>query len=257
MKELGKLFTIMSLLAALLLSGCSSVPVKDKNLSDEGALAVKNPVSSDPILGVGDTIDIAVYRNDDLKKTIKINKSGKIMFPLIGDVTVADRSVYEVRDELQQRLARYIVNPQVTINISTLQSQKVLVLGEVKNPGILTLDIDLSIADAIVKTGGYTSDAKTTDIFVIRKGAGKPETVKFDLKSAIQTGDFTNNLMLRNGDIVYVPTLAMADVSWFMSHLSSIIGPIVTLETGIVLWPQTLEVLKGGKSTTNFSVPTQ
>lgn len=260
MKASGKIILATGLFAALFLPGCGST-MKGGNFTDESSLAIKPPERSEPVLGIGDTIDISVYRNDDLKKTIKIDKSGKIMFPLVGDVQVVDRTVYSVRDELQVRLAKFIVNPQVFIYASTIQSQKVLVLGEVKTPGILTLDVDLLITDAVMKAGGPTNDAKTSDIYVIRRASGKPDAaektglVKFDMRKAIRTGEFANNVQLRNGDIVYVPTQAISDVSRFMAHIASIIGPVVTTETGIVLWPQTLDVLQGKKpANTNISV---
>jgi polysaccharide export outer membrane protein len=198
---------------------------------------------------------------DQAPRAIKIDKSGRIMFPLVGDVQVADRTVYDVRDELQARLAKYIVSPQVFIYASTIQSQKVLVLGEVKTPGILTLDVDLLITDAVMKAGGPTNDAKTSDIYVIRRDSGKSDAagktalVKFDMKNAIHSGDFSNNVQLRNGDIVYVPTQAISDVSRFMAHIAAIIGPIVTTESGIVLWPQVIDVFQGKKPTnTNINV---
>lgn len=255
------LFAVTIMFAALLLSGCSSTG-KSKNLAEETVPTTTKPETSEPILGVGDTIDIVVYRNDDLKKIIKIDKSGKIMFPLIGDVQVAERTVYNVRDELQTRLAKYIVNPHVIINITGTQSQKVLVLGEVKNPGMLTLDVDFVITDAIAKMGGPTNDAKTSDVYVIRRAvakqeaSGKPELLRFDMKGAFRSGDFKDNVLLKNGDIVYVPPTAMTDVARFMSKVGAIIGPVVTTETGIILWPQSIDVLNGKKSSTSFSVPT-
>jgi polysaccharide export outer membrane protein len=247
MKASGKIVLATGLLAALFLPGCGS-SMKVNKFTDESSPAIKPPVRSEPVLGIGDTIDISVYRNDDLKKTIKIDRSGRIMFPLVGD-------------ELQARLAKYIVSPQVFIYASTIQSQKVLVLGEVKTPGILTLDVDLLITDAVMKAGGPTNDAKTSDIYVIRRDSGKSDAagktalVKFDMKNAIHSGDFSNNVQLRNGDIVYVPTQAISDVSRFMAHIAAIIGPIVTTESGIVLWPQVIDVFQGKKPTnTNINV---
>lgn len=245
-------------LSILMMGACSSTPKKVETEDNTPIKAEQN----DAMIGVGDTIDITVYRHDDLKKSLKIDRSGTAMYPLIGDIQLASRSVYSVRDEMQDRLARYIVNPQVTITISGVQSQKVMVLGEVKSPGLFALDTDLLISDAIAKAGGATDDAKISDIYIIRRKVvkqdsvgAKPELIRFDMKDALKTGNFKNNRALQNGDIVYVPTLAIADVAWFMSQIGTIIGPVVTTETGIVLWPQALDVLRGKKSTTNFSVP--
>jgi len=259
---LGKTLMAIGLFAAVLLPGCGST-VKGNKLTDEVPVTLKKPEPVEPIIGVGDTVEITVYRNDDLKKTIKIDKAGKIMFPLVGDVIVVDRTIYSVRDELQKRLADYLVNPQVSITVTTVLSQKILVLGEIKSPGVFTLDLDLSITEAILKAGGPTADAKITDIYLIRRTATsaepgrKSEMVRFDMKTAITTGNFANNIQLRNGDIVYVPTLAISDVGNFMAHVASIISPIVAIETGIVLWPQAIDVLRGKNTNTNFSVPTQ
>lgn len=257
----GKIIVAIGLVAVALFPGCRNT-IHGNTVKDDVSVTARNPEPSDPIIGVGDTVEVSVYRNDDLKKSVKVDKSGKMMFPLIGDIKLVDRTIYSVREELQTRLGEYLVNPQVSIMVTTVLSQKILVLGEVKSPGSFTLDLDLSIAEAVLKAGGSTVDAKLTDIYVIRRPAGtaepgrKPELFRFDMKTAIQTGNFASNILLKNGDIVYVPTREISDVSRFMTYVASIISPIVTMETGIVLWPQTLDVLKGNKSSTNFSVPT-
>lgn len=256
-KPWGAAFLAIGIAASFLCAGCATAP-KGKHYVSEPAKAE----DSVPVIGVGDTVDVSVYRNDDLKRSLKIDRSGKIMLPLVGDVPVAGRTIYEVRDDLQARYAKYIVNPQVSVSISSIQSQKVLVLGEVKSPGVMVLDTDLLVTDAIMKSGGPTTEANTGDIYVIRKGDpksgndGKSVLVRFDMKNAIGSGDFSGNVPLRNGDILFVPPMKITNVSRFMSHVAQILGPVVTLETGIVLWPQVLDVLEGKDSSTSFSVPT-
>jgi len=263
MKGCWKTIAAIAAIAALLLPGCGSTVKAQKPTNEPPPVIANKPEPAETLIGVGDTVEVAVYRNDDLKKTLKVDRTGKIMLPLIGDVEVAGRTVYALRDEIQTRLAKFIVNTQVTVSIVAVQSQKALVVGEVKAPGMLTLDLDISIADAIMKSGGTTLDAKTSDIYVIRSlgpkkgGSEKSELIRFDMKNAMATGNFANNVLLRNGDIVYVPTRTISDVSWFMSHIASIIAPFITTETGIVLWPQVVDVLKGETPSTSFSVPTQ
>jgi polysaccharide export outer membrane protein len=237
----------------LLLAGCASPNTKHAALDAAFPAAPSAPV--DQVLGVGDTVDITVYRNTDLTKSVKIDKSGKFMFPLVGDVRAVDRTVYSVRDELQEKLSKFIVNPQITLNVSSTQSQKVLTLGEVKSPGVFTLEVDLQVTDVVAKAGGFTSDADAAEILVIRKTAGKMETVKFDMKNALHAGDFSNNVSLKNGDIVYVPTHSISNVAWFMSKISAILSPVVATESAIILWPQVVDVLKGKKPTnTNVNI---
>lgn len=250
----------------IFLAGCASTGSNVGEGEKESAALLREdlvkPESikiSEFVLGVGDIIEITVYRHDDLKRSIKINSTGKIMFPLIGDVQASGVGVLNLRDELKERLSKYIVDPQITIDISTIQSQKIIVLGEVRSPGIFTLDSDLTIMDAISKAGGMTTDAKLSNVILIRRNQGKPQVASLDLKKVFNDGDFSQNIALQNGDVVYLPATVIADVSRFFSYLSQILSPIVNLESGIVLWPQVKDVLKGKKSeqTTPLAIPTQ
>jgi len=222
---------------------------------DESPQQISNVRVSEFILGAGDTIEITVYRHDDLKRSIKIDTSGKIMLHLIGDVQAAGKGVFELRDEIKERLSKYLVDPQVTISITAVQSQKIMVLGEVKNPGIFTLDSEISVMEAISKAGGMTEDAKLNNVLLITRKQGKPEAGSLDLKKAFKEGDISENRRLQSGDIVYVPAVAIANVSWFFGHLSKILSTIVNLETGIILWPQLKDVFKGEKPTTPLAIP--
>lgn len=228
---------------------------KDGKTNDE---KINNVKISEFILGVGDTLEISVYRQEDLQRTVKIDNSGKIMFPLIGDVQAAGVGIFKLRDTMKERLSKYLVDPQVVINISTVQSQKIMVLGEVNNPGVFTLDTDIGILESISKAGGMTKDAKIGNVLLIRKGQGKPVVMSLNLKKVLKEGDISQNMNLQNGDIVYLPRVAIANVSRFFSHLSEILSPFVMFETGVVLWPTVKDVLQGKDITTSpVSIPTR
>lgn len=236
-----------------LFTGCASSGAR----SLETEKIIPDVKVSEFVLGAGDTLEISVYRNQDLNKSVKINPSGKIMFPLIGDVDAAGKGLFKLRNELQERLSKYIVDPQVTVNVTSIQSQKVMVLGEVSNPGVLTLDNELSIMEAISKAGGMTSDAKLSNVLLIRRGNNKPDVISLDLKKAFKNGDLSHNMVLQSGDIVYLPAVTIANVSWYFGHLSKILSPIVSLESGIVLWPQVENVLKGNSTSQTTIIPTR
>lgn len=236
----------------LFLAGCASAPVKDAEKPE-----IEDVRISEFILGPGDTVDITVYRNDDLKRTLKIDKSGKIMFPLIGDVQAGGVSIFKLRDEMSARLSRYLKDPQITINVSTVQSQKVIVLGQVNSPGVFTVDSDVTVMEAIVKAGGATQDAKLGNVLLIRRVNDRAEVKSVNISSLFSGNAKAENSPIRGGDIVYVPSVAIADVSWYFSHLGKILSPVVNLESGIVLWPQVKDVLRGEDGdTTPLSIPT-
>lgn len=209
---------------------------------------------SEFMLGAGDAIEISVFRHEELKQTGRITTSGRMMFPLIGDVVVAGKSVSELREELRLRFSKYFVDPQVIINITTIQSQKVIVAGEVNSPGVFNLDQSLSAAEAIFKAGGITSNAKGSNILVIRGKQGKADITLMDLNSILKKGDFSQDMLLKHGDVVYVPATTIANVSKFLSQFSQVLGTIINIESGIVLWPQVKDAIKGNTQQTTISV---
>jgi len=190
-----------------------------------------------------------------LKRTVKIDPSGKVMFPLIGDLQVAGKNVFTLRDELKERYSVYLVNPQVFLTVTAISSRRFMVLGEVTTPGVFTIDTDITIFEAIAKAGGMTRDAKQNKVTVIRRGKEKPELLLFGFNDVWEKGD---NVSLRPGDILYVSSTVIADVSRFMTYIANIVGPIIAAESGVVLWPQVLDVINGKKSNSStFTVPIQ
>ena len=254
-RKWGRSFLYVFLTSTLLM-GCASTGPLPENAKPEDLPEVSLN-SSDFILGAGDTVEFVVYRQDDLKRSVKIDTSGKVMFPLIGDIQVAGRSIFTLRDELKERYSVYLVNPQITVTVTAISSKKFMVLGEVNSPGIFTMDTDLTIVEAIANAAGLTKDAKQNHVIVIRRGKEKPEFFSFDFKNVWKKGDVARDFTLRPGDIVYVTTKTIADVSRFMQYIGQIIMPIVGLEGGVALWPQVVDALRGKSTGTSVAVPIQ
>lgn len=218
----------------------------------------KSTKISDFILGGGDSIEIIIYRHDELKRSVKIDSSGKIMFPLIGDVVVVNKGIYELREELKDRLSKYIVNPQVIISVSGIKSQKFIVLGEVASPGHFTLDSKVNVSDAISLAGGYNQYAKIDTILLIRRGNGKASLSVIDFDNILRKGNFDQDKVIQSGDILYVPPKTIANISRFMQNFANIISPIIGIESGIVLFPQVRDAISGkGSGSTGLSIPAQ
>lgn len=250
-------FIVILLIVPLLFVGCASTGAKVADIPAEKAQLESKPLVSEFILGVGDSLDVTIYRSDELKTSTKINPSGNIMFPLIGEVQAAGKSIPALRDELRERYSKYLVDPQITIAVSAVQSQKVLVLGEVRTPGVYTLDTELTIMEAVGKAGGWTADAKVSNVILIRNVSGKVETRSLDMAAVLAGGSFSDNNSLQRNDVVYVPTKKIADIARFMTYIGNILSPIVLTEAGIVLWPQVVNVLNGKSSTSNLTLPTK
>ncbi|MEW6066915.1 MAG: polysaccharide biosynthesis/export family protein [Nitrospirota bacterium] len=223
------------------LSGCATTKTSESVAGNTGQAdnMPKNVRITEFILGPGDKVEISVYRHDDLKTTVQIDSSGKIIFPLVGDIQAGGISVFQLRDKIRDGLSKYIINPQVLIGNITVQSQKVMVLGEVKSPGVFTIDSSsLTAVEAISKAGGFTTDAKQKNILLIRGGLNDPDLITLNIEKVFKEHDMTQDIYLQKGDIIYVPATTIANVSRFFNYLSSIISPIVQTETGIFLGQQ-------------------
>ncbi len=254
-----KCITPMLLTAFILLfvflNGCASTGVKpvaenpaapvDQGEEFERLDTIK---ISQFILGVGDSVEISVYRHDDLQRSVRVNNSGKIMFPLIGDVQVAGVGVFDLREQLEKRLSHYLVDPQVMVNVTSIQSKKAIVIGEVNSPGFFVLDTDISVIEAISRAGGATSNAKLENVILMRRDEGKPKIYALNTKDVWKKGDFSQNMMLEHGDIIFVPTMIISSVARYFSYFQQIFSTIIGFESGIILYPQARDVLTHGET---------
>jgi polysaccharide export outer membrane protein len=185
------------------------------------------------LLGPGDQVQITVLGYDEYTGTRIILPDGTITLPVVGAVQAADRTPEEFSRELTQQLSQYLVNPAVTVSLSTLRPVAVNVSGEVYRPGpvqlrSLTTVNDLSgdrgsnvrtaldglptISSALMQAGGITANADIRKI-VLRRNlpGGNSTSITIDLWDAIWSQNVPQDLILQPGDSVYVPRLAEGD----------------------------------------------
>lgn len=220
--------------AFLFMAGCSSMGKEARDVSElpERSAEIRDELKvSEFILGAGDTVEVTVYRQSDMKRTIQINSSGMITYPLIGDIKAAGLGILEFRDMIQEGLSKYYLNPQVAVNVISIRSNKYSVLGEVNRPGIFSLDNAVNIFEATANAGGFTNDAKLETVLLIRPGKDTPELYAVNLREILEEGDLLQNAGVRNGDIIYVPATTIANTSRYFQHLSRIIAPFMSLES--------------------------
>jgi polysaccharide biosynthesis/export protein len=229
------LMTVLSLVA-----GCSSSSKLPPELGVRATNELRDVEKIPPVtikeftVGPGDVIEITVWRHDDLNRKLQIDPNGKIHYPLLGEVEAAGNSVNVLRDSIEEGLRQYYVKPVVSVTVGSVQSQRIFVLGEVKNPGLFPLDKPTSVLEAIARSGGFTLDAKKENVFLVRGGLDAPEPVKLDLQSTVEMGNVKENIALQQGDIIYVPATRIANVSRFFRYLQSILIPVALLTRGAV-----------------------
>jgi polysaccharide export outer membrane protein len=130
-----------------------------------------------------------------------VGVNGDIQFPYLGPVRVADLTTYQVRSVIMQRIAAYVTNPQVTVRVQSYRHNRIYVDGEVRTPGLQTMDdIPPSLPEVINRAGGFTPNADRSSIFLTREGS----TVRIDLPRLLRNGDNPQSILLANGDMVRV-----------------------------------------------------
>lgn len=148
------------------------------------------------------TIPAGEFRQADQAGTI-VGEDGNIFFPYAGVVKAADRTVEQIREELTQKLSRYIEQVQLDVRVIAYKSQRVYVVGEVTTPGIQTVkDVPLTVLEAINSAGGVKSDKADLRNLTLTRG---DKTYSINLLSLYEGGNLNQNVLLKHGDVLNVP----------------------------------------------------
>jgi polysaccharide export outer membrane protein len=159
-------------------------------------------------VGPNDILEISVYQEDDLTKLARVSNSGKISYPLLGQVEVGGLTVEEVEEKIRVGLeADYLVNPQVTVFIKEYNAKKISVIGAVNKPGNYNIPQNrkLTLMEAIATAGGFSEVAAQNKIRIIRWEEGKKKNIEVNAKDITKEGNGSKDIDLKPDDIIFVP----------------------------------------------------
>jgi len=154
-------------------------------------------------IGPEDILQIAVWKNEAMSRTLPVRPDGKISLPLLSDVQAAGLTAIELREILTKKLAEYMPNPEVSVIVSEIRSFKVSVIGEVSRPGRYELRSWTTVLDVLALAGGFTQFAARTKIVILHPEGRTMKRVLFNYNK-VAAGE-QENFYLRNGDIILVP----------------------------------------------------
>jgi len=197
----------MLVIAGLLLSipmGCASVVSKEA--LDEAA----KPVSKEFLLGPEDVLEVTVWRNQDLSRTVVVRPDGKISLPLIGDVQASGLNSSQVAAKIAARLTEFKENPNVSVSLKEVNSYFIFVLGEVLKPGKYPLKSYATVLQGVSMAGGFTPFASKNRMQVIRtqtNEAGKENQIRIPVpyNELVSGKGEIENFILKSGDTIVVP----------------------------------------------------
>jgi len=195
---------ITTLACLITLSACSTTTAPPP-----AAAAAPVGFADEYRIGVGDSLAINVWRNEDLSIEVPVRPDGKISVPLAGDITVGAKTPEEVSADITQKLAKFIRDPYVTVIVTTMGSDeyrsRVRVTGAVEDPLSIPYRQGMTVLDVVLEAGGLTEFANPTKSTLFRKSG---ERVDVDLRGIMNRGDMSTNYPLMPGDVVTVPERA-------------------------------------------------
>jgi|SRR5690349_18630394 polysaccharide biosynthesis/export protein len=180
---------------------------RDADPSKATAQATPAPsVTDDYVIGPEDVLAINVWREPEVSRVVPVRPDGKISLPLVGDVQASGRTPMELRSELAEKLKAKILNPEVSVIVQEVKSQKFNIVGEVLRPGSYPLAEKITILDALAEAGGFQQFAKVRKIYVLRRLAdGSQVRLPFDYKWVIKGRNSAQNVEVKPGDTIVVP----------------------------------------------------
>jgi polysaccharide export outer membrane protein len=157
------------------------------------------------VIGLGDVVEIFVWRNEQLSREVVVRPDGGISLPLIQDVHVDGMTVLELKDEITRRFGEHLNHPRVSVIVKEINSYKVSVLGRVTSPGVYPITGDTKLVEAISMAGGFTEWANRRKIRVITHEGGIEKEIIVNYKKIESGKDRSHNILLKRGDTIIVP----------------------------------------------------
>ncbi len=192
-------------LAALLCLAAVTLSVAAFGQSRETHLPTLQ-LQSRETLGEGDSIRITVFQNPDLTTETRISERGTITFPLVGEISLAGLAPVDAEARIAEKLikGKFVLKPQVSLNVIRVRSRQVSVLGQVARPGRYPLDDTSSNLTDILALAGGVSPTGDDNVTVMVTRNGKTAKLEINVPSMYRTGDLSRNLQLENGDTIFV-----------------------------------------------------
>ena len=156
------------------------------------------------VIGPGDVLTVAVWKEQALSGNLLVRPDGMISMSLIGEIQASNLTPAQLADEISSKLKKFIQDPNVTVVLSQIHSKFVYLLGEVTKKGPIEMTPGMSLLEAISIAGGPTDYANTKKIYILRHDGGKQVRLPVRYKEALK-GDSSCNVQLKPDDTIVVP----------------------------------------------------
>ena len=157
------------------------------------------------VIGIEDVLDISIWKEPEISRTVPVRFDGKISLPLLHDVQASGLTPVQLGAEIAKELKRFFTDPQVTVIVTAMNSQKVYILGEVRHPGPVPLVPNMTVLQVLSVAGGLSQYANEKKIYVLRVDNGRETRLPYDYRQAVEGRGSARNIVLQPGDTIVVP----------------------------------------------------
>ena len=168
-------------------------------------LPATSPLDASYLIAPEDVLAIDVWKEAEITRTVPVRPDGKISLPLLNDVQAAGLTATDLASAITEKLKKFIANPQVTVIITAVNSQRIYVLGEVLRAGVVPLLPSMTVLQAISSAGGFTQYANQKGVYVLRTENGQQVKYPFNYKQVVKGTNIQQNIVLKPGDTIVVP----------------------------------------------------
>ncbi len=156
-------------------------------------------------IGTGDVIEISVWKDPDLSRTLVVPPDGVISFPLIDSINISNLTVADLKKAVTQKLSEFVPDATVTVMLTEINSLKAYVIGKVNSPGEYAITLETNVMQILAQAKGLTPFASKGSIKILRQEKDKIAKIPFDYGEVEKGKNLEQNIILQPGDVVVVP----------------------------------------------------
>jgi polysaccharide export outer membrane protein len=158
------------------------------------------------VIGADDVLAVNVWKEPDISRSVPVRSDGKITLPLVGELQAGGQTPRQLEKQIVSKLQSFISEPEVTVMVQEVRSQRFSVLGQVSKPGSYSISNSARVLDAIAVAGGFRDFAKKKSIYILRQTPDGGQTrLAFNYSNVIKGKNPEQNVELKAHDTVVVP----------------------------------------------------
>jgi polysaccharide export outer membrane protein len=179
-------------------------------------------------VGAGDVFDITFEFSPEFNQTATVQPDGFVTLRGIGDVHVSGSTIPQLTTMLQNAFEKILFEPKISLLLKDFQKPYFTVTGQVQRPGKYDLRGETTVGEAIAVAGGFTEKSKHSHVVLFRRVSSEwTEARVLDVKKMFNSGNLSEDLVLRPGDLVFIPQNNLSKISRFIPNtgISTYLGP--------------------------------